>query len=92
MMVTELPVVLFHESLNSFRWAQAFVTLVECAALLFDNNLTLHSLVAKTAGMAALKRIRSWRLGNELDHGRFTFFQLPTFLLRGEDQAGFVTG
>ena len=91
-MVTLIPSVLFHESLNSFRRVQAFVTLVECTFLLLDNNLTLHALVPKTTLMAALERIRPWSLGNELDHGRFTLLELPAFLLRCENESGFVTG
>ena len=92
MMVTEIPVVLFHESLNIFRRAQVFVTLVEYTFLLLDNNLTLHPLVAETTGMAALERIRPRSFGNELNHGRFTLLELPAFLLRCEDQSGFFTG
>ena len=84
-MVTLIPSVLFHESLNSFRRIQAFVALVECILLWPDNNLTLHPLVSKTTRMATLKRIRSWSLGNELDHGRFTLLELPAFLLRCEN-------
>jgi hypothetical protein len=45
-MVTGIHSVLFHKSLNFFRGVQAFVTLVECILLGFDNNLTLHPLVA----------------------------------------------
>ena len=40
-------------------------------ALRLDNNLALHAFVPKAAGMATLKGIRSWRLGKELNHGRF---------------------
>ena len=46
---------------------------VMCAlALRLDNNLALHAFVSKTAGMAALKRVRSWCFGKELDRGRFS--------------------
>ena len=91
-MVTGIPSALFHESLNSFRRVQAFVTLVECILLWLDNNLTLHALVPKTTGMAALERIRSWSLGNVLDQCRFPLLELPAFLLRCENESGFVTG
>ena len=84
-MVTRIRSVLFHES-------QAFVTLVECILLWLDNNLTLHALVPKTAGMATLERIRSWSLGNELDHGRFPLLELPAFLFRCEYESSFITG
>jgi hypothetical protein len=84
-MVTGIPSVLFHESLNSFRRVQAFVTLVECILLWLDNNLTFHPLVAKTTGMAALERIRPRSFGNELNHGRFTLLELPAFLPRCEN-------
>src|ERR1700719_1386882 len=92
MMMTELNYVLFQESPSSFRHTQAFVIIVECVILLLDNNLALHAFVPKSARMAALKRICSWSLGNELDHRRFPLLELPTLLLRGENQAGFVTG
>ena len=84
-MVTGLPSVLFHESLNSFRRVQAFVTLMEWIPLWLDNNLTFHPLVAKTTGMAALERIRPRSLSNKLNHGRFPLLELPAFLLRFEN-------
>jgi len=49
-------------------------------------------LVPKTAGMATLKGIRSWSLGNELNHGRFPLLELPAFLLRCENESGFISG
>ena len=84
-MMTELPFVLFHDSLWSFQRTQAFVTILECTILLLDNNLALHAFVPETAGMATLKRIRAWRLGQKVDHGRFTFLELPTILCRSEN-------
>jgi len=66
--------------------------LAECVLLWLDNNLTLHALVPKTAGMATLKGIRSWSLGNELNHGRFPLLELPAFLLRCENESGFISG
>ena len=83
-MMTELLSVLFHGSLCSFRRTQAFVTSLECTILLLDNNLPLHAFVPETAGMATLERIRAWRLGQEVDHGRFSFLELPT-VLRGSE-------
>ena len=78
-MMTELPFVLFHDSLWSFQRTQAFVTI-----LLLDNNLALHAFVPETAGMATLERIRAWRLGQELNDGRFPPLELPT-VLRGRE-------
>jgi hypothetical protein len=49
-------------------------------SLLLDNNLALHASVAKTAGVTAFEGVCTWRLGYELDRGRFSLFQLPTFL------------
>jgi len=91
-MVTGIPSVLFHESLNTFRRAQVFVTLVEYTFLLLDNNLALHAFVPETAGMATLKLIRPRSLGNELDHGRFPLLELPAFLFRCEYESSFIAG
>ena len=84
-MMTELPFVLFHDTLWSFRRARAFAAIPECSILLLDNNLALHAFVPETAGMATLKRIRAWLLGQELNHGRFSLLKLPTVLCRSKN-------
>ena len=84
-MMTELPFVLFHDSLWSFRRTQAFVIILECSNRLLDNNLAFHAFVPETAGMATLKRISAWRLGQELNRGRFSLLELPTTLCRNEN-------
>jgi hypothetical protein len=62
---------------SKIRWRAEGIGLdVRCGsrvalALQLDNNLALHAFVPKAAGMATLERIRSRRLGNELDQGRF---------------------
>jgi hypothetical protein len=61
-------------------------------ALRLDYNLALHAFMPRAAGVATLERIRPWRLGKKLNHGGFALLQLPTFLFRGEHQAGFVPG
>ena len=83
MMVTGVSAVLFHESVKSFG-AQALVTVLESNLLLFDSNLTLHAPVPEAAGMAAVERIRSWILGNELD-------PLFWFSLQGRSEMRFAS-
>jgi len=52
---------------------------------LLHNNLAFHPSMAKTAGMAALKRICARRLGHEFNRGRFAFLEQPTVLRRSEN-------
>ena len=70
---------------NSNSFAGAVISILECDILLLDNNLALHAFVPETAGMATLKRIGAWRLGQELNRGRFSLPELPTILRRSEN-------
>src|SRR2546430_15175893 len=48
---------------------------------------TLFRSVSETAGMATLKRISAWRLGQELNRGRFSLLELPTVLRGSENRS-----
>ena len=52
-----------------------------------DYDLALHASVAETAGMATLKCICAWCVGQKLNRSRLTFYELPTVLFRSENQA-----
>ena len=60
-------------------------TLTVRAHPLIHNYLALHPSMAKTAGMATLKRIGARCLSQELNRGRFSLLELPTVVRRSEN-------
>jgi hypothetical protein len=55
---------------------------------LIHDNLAFRPFVAKTASMAAFKRICARHVGHEFNRSRFALLELPTVLWRSENQAG----